>query len=91
MRANWNFETRGWNLAVCIFFQFIEPELFDTEKESTVDQLKYIKPIILTRAVMTVSYVEKADVKDAEAIAKASLVPAHHPCIGKKDMKNFFF
>ncbi|XP_071180493.1 stalled ribosome sensor GCN1-like [Mytilus edulis] len=61
--------------------KFIEPELFDTEKESTVDQLKYIKPIILTRAVMTVSYVEKADVKDAEAIAKASLVPAHHPCI----------
>lgn len=36
---------------------------------------------------MTVSYVEKADVKDAEAIAKASLVPAHHPCIGKINMK----
>ena len=37
---------------------------------------------------MTVSYVENADNKDAEAIAKTALVPAHHPCIGMLKLYN---
>lgn len=61
--------------------KFIDPELIEVDKENTPEQMKYIKPIVLARAVMTVSYVENADNKDAEAIAKTALVPAHHPCI----------
>lgn len=56
--------------------------MIEVDKENTPEQMKYIKPIVLARAVMTVSYVENADNKDAEAIAKTALVPAHHPCIG---------
>ena len=56
--------------------------MLEADKENVQDQVKYIKPVILARAVMTVSYVENADSKDAESIAKATLVPAHHPCIG---------
>jgi hypothetical protein len=55
---------------------------------NNLEQMKYIKPVVLARAVMTVSYVENADNKDAEAIAKTALVPAHHPCIGMLKLYN---
>ena len=70
------------------YLQFIDPELIEVEKENTPEQMKYIKPVVLARAVMTVSYVENADNKDAEAIAKTALVPAHHPCIGMLKLYN---
>ncbi|XP_076452806.1 stalled ribosome sensor GCN1-like [Babylonia areolata] len=42
---------------------------------------KVIKPRILCRALLSVCSVEKVDTRDAEAIAMATLLPAHHPYI----------
>ena len=54
----------------------------DSEKENVLDLQKYISPRILSQALISLSNVPKVDTKDAESIAKATLVVAHHPCIG---------
>ena len=54
----------------------------DSEMENVLDLQKYIPPRILSQAVVTLTAVPKVDPKDAEAIARATLVTAHHPCIG---------
>ena len=54
----------------------------DSEKENVLDLQKYISPRILSQALISLSNVPKVDTKDAESIAKSTLVVAHHPCIG---------
>ena len=55
----------------------------DSEMENVLDLQKYIPPRILSQAVVSLTAVPKVDPKDAESIARATLVTAHHPCIGK--------
>ena len=55
----------------------------DGERETLLEQMKYVSPKILSDAVVTISTIAKAENNDAVSVAKASLVPAHHPCIGK--------
>lgn len=69
-----------------ISFKVIDIEALnveDTEKDTVLEQMKYVSPKILSEAVVTLSAVSKAESKDAVSIAKAVLLPAHHPCIGK--------
>lgn len=69
-----------------ISFKVIDIEALnveDTEKDAVLEQMKYVSPKILSEAVATVSAVSRAESKDAVSIAKAVLLPAHHPCVGK--------
>ncbi|KAL3857310.1 hypothetical protein ACJMK2_011991 [Sinanodonta woodiana] len=64
--------------------KLVEPdqEKGDGDKENvSQDQQKFIPPHILAQAIINITAVEKADPKDAESIALATLKPAHHPCI----------
>jgi hypothetical protein len=54
----------------------------DSERDSVLEQMKYVSPRILSAAIFSLSAVPKPEVKDAVAIAKSVLVTAHHPCIG---------
>ena len=54
----------------------------ESERDAVLEQMKYISPRILAQAAVNLANVQMAEKKDAEAIAKASLVTAHHPCIG---------
>ncbi|KAL4223498.1 eIF-2-alpha kinase activator GCN1 [Mactra antiquata] len=53
----------------------------DTERDTVLEQMKYIAPKLLSQALLSLTMVQKPDKKDAESIAKATLVTAHHPCI----------
>ncbi|XP_069136043.1 stalled ribosome sensor GCN1-like [Argopecten irradians] len=60
--------------------KFIDPETLDEEKEN-YDPNKYVSPTRVARALMTLTSVEKVDLKDAEAIAMATILSSHHPSI----------
>ena len=45
------------------------------------EESKVINPKFLCDALLAICTVEKVDAKDAEAIAMATLLPAHHPYI----------
>lgn len=65
-------------------FQLINPETVDNEKENVATEVtKYIAPVTLARGLMSITSVDKADPKDAETIAMATVRSAHHPSIGK--------
>ncbi|KAK7087777.1 stalled ribosome sensor GCN1-like [Littorina saxatilis] len=49
------------------------------------EESKVINPRVLCDALLTLCTVEKVDVKDAEAIAMATLLPAHHPYLMYSD------
>jgi hypothetical protein len=55
----------------------------DGDKEGAPVESKYVLPRILSQALVTLTAVPKADPRDAEAISKATFIPAHHPCIGR--------
>lgn len=55
----------------------------DSERDTVLEQMKYISPRILSLAVSALSAVPKPEMNDAVSIAKALLVTAHHPCIGE--------
>ncbi|KAL8584753.1 hypothetical protein ACOMHN_035672 [Nucella lapillus] len=58
------------------------------DETKTGEESKVINPKILCRALLAVCSVVKADRVDAEAIAMATLLPAHHPYVvfGNQDM-----
>lgn len=62
--------------------QFVDPATLDDEKEN-YDASKYVSPTTLARTLMTLTCVEKVDLKDAEDIAKATILSSHHPSIGE--------
>ena len=71
-------------LMMLLHLQLINIEnIEDSDKENVLDLQKYISPRILSQALISLSNVPKVDTKDAESIAKATLVVAHHPCTGK--------
>ena len=74
-----------WKVYLPIYlFQVIDLDTIeDADMENVLDVQKYISPRILSQAVVALTAVPKVDPKDAEAIAKATLVTAHHPCIGR--------
>ena len=56
----------------------------EREDEAKVgEESKVINPKILCDALLAVCSVEKVDARDAEAIAMATLLPAHHPYISQ--------
>lgn len=68
------------------YFQVIDIEALnveDSERDATLEQMKYVSPKILSEAILTISSVSKAESKDSVLIAKASFIPAHHPCISR--------
>ncbi|KAL8584762.1 hypothetical protein ACOMHN_035681 [Nucella lapillus] len=58
------------------------------DETKTGEESKVINPKILCRALLAVCSVVKADRVDAEVIAMATLLPAHHPYVvfGNQDM-----
>ncbi|WAR01242.1 GCN1-like protein [Mya arenaria] len=50
------------------------------DRDTILEQMKYISPRILSSALVAMAAVKKPEVKDAVSIAKATLIPAHHPC-----------
>ena len=54
----------------------------DDGKESDNNN-KLVRPDIIASTLLTICSVQKVDVKDAENIAMATLLPAHHPYVGK--------
>ncbi|KAH3887187.1 hypothetical protein DPMN_011203 [Dreissena polymorpha] len=70
-------------VACSCFVQVVDMEVAeDTDRDSAPEQTKYVLPRILTQALIALASVHKVDVKDASSIAMATLLPAHHPCIG---------
>ncbi|XP_052799821.1 eIF-2-alpha kinase activator GCN1-like [Mya arenaria] len=51
------------------------------DRDTILEQMKYISPRILSSALVAMAAVKKPEVKDAVSIAKATLIPAHHPCV----------
>lgn len=52
------------------------------------EESKVINPKILCKALLSVCSVEKVDKQNAEAIAMATLLPAHHPYLGNYKVIN---
>jgi len=57
----------------------------EADRETTLQQMGYIPPRVLSLALVAIAAVQKPEVKDAVSVAMATLLPAHHPCLGGEE------
>lgn len=60
-----------------------EEESTKTEGSENTVVTKVVNPRIIASCLQSICAVENVDAKDAEKIAMTTLIPAHHPYIGK--------
>lgn len=61
-------------------------QLEKEEEGKGSEESKVIIPKIMCDALLSICTVEKVDARDAQAIAMATLLPAHHTYIGKMSL-----